>query len=225
MTTLALIIKWLGHACFLITTMSGTNIVIDPFGAGMGYESPAVHAHAVFVSHEHFDHNAAGVLKGNPKVIGPLAAGKSVEEGSIKVGTETIQYKSILTHHDESKGEKRGTNTVRVITVDGVRICHLGDLGHTLTASQVKTVGPVDVLMIPVGGVYTIDGAGARKVVSQLKPKYVIPMHYKTSALQRINLAPADAFLKGFKKVKRLDELAVSKDSLPEETTVVVLKY
>ena len=223
MAPIALTIKWLGHACFLITTMAGSNVVIDPFGSGLGYEVPGVKADVVFVSHGHFDHNAVDVLKGGPEVIGPLS-GKSSDHGTIKIGNDRIRYKSVLAYHDPSGGKQRGANTIRVIEVDGVRICHLGDLGHILTASQVKAIGRVDVLMIPVGGVYTIDGAQAKKVVQQLKPGYVIPMHYKTPAL-KINLDTADEFLKGYKHVKRADKLQVSKDSLPKETTVVVLKY
>ena len=223
MVALGLTIKWLGHACFLITTMAGTNIVFDPYPIEVGRRLPAISGDVVFVSHSHSDHSAVGALKSSRNVIRPLS-GKSTDKGSFKLHNEVIYYKSILTYHDGLKGKRRGTNTVRLIVADGVRICHLGDLGHVLTASQVKAVSPVDVLMIPVGGVYTIDGATAKKVVQQLKPKYVIPMHYKTPWL-KVKLQPADGFLKGYKHVKHADRLVVSKDSLPKETTVVVLKY
>jgi len=223
MTSLALTIKWLGHACFLITTLGGTNIVFDPFGPGLGYKPPAVKADVAFVSHSHFDHNAVNVLSGNPRVVGPLSGTKKAS-GTIKVGNDTITYKAILTYHDNSQGRQRGTNTVHVIQVHGVRICHLGDLGHLLTKEQIKDIGAVDVLMIPVGSVYTIDGQQAREVVAQLKPKIVIPMHYKTRDLI-MNLKSADEFLKNYKNVQHKNKLQVSKDTLPKETTVVVLKY
>ncbi|HUV04394.1 MAG TPA: MBL fold metallo-hydrolase [Armatimonadota bacterium] len=223
MTPIVLTIKWLGHACFLITTMAGTNIVIDPFEPTVGYKAPAVKADVVFVSHEHFDHNAVGLLRGNPRVIGPLS-GRTPERGTIKIGSDRIRYLCTAANHDSSGGKQRGTVTISVIEADGVRICHLGDLGHILSPSQVKAIGRVDVLMIPVGGIYTIDGRQAKQVVQQLKPKYVIPMHYKTPAL-KISLNTADEFLKGYKRVKHADKLRVSKGSLPEETTVVVLKY
>jgi L-ascorbate metabolism protein UlaG (beta-lactamase superfamily) len=235
MIAVGLTIKWLGHACFLITTAAGSNIVIDPFGAGVGYKPPSVKADVVFVSHAHFDHNAVDALESSRNVVRPLE-GKDFERGAVTSGKcistqraivcrkENIPYKSILTYHDPSGGKERGENTVRLIVVDGIRICHLGDLGHVLTADQVKAIGPVDVLLIPVGGVYTIDGAQAQKVVRQIKPKLVVPMHYKTPAL-KINLEPPDKFLSGFKNVKHAEKLVVSKDSLPKETTVVVLKY
>ncbi len=223
-TTAALTIKWLGQACFVITTMSGANIVIDPFAATLGYEPPAVQANVAFVSHDHRDHNATNLLKGDPKVIGPLKD-QSSDQGAIKIGKETIAYKSILTDHDNLGGNERGANTARVITVNGVRICHVGDLGHLLTPVQVKAIGPVDVLMIPVGGFYTIDGKQAQKVVGQLKPKIVIPMHYKTPASNNPNLATADEFLKGFKCIQKADKLTISPKTFPKETTVFVLKY
>jgi len=221
MVLITLTIKWLGHACFLITTMAGSNVVIDPFGPHLGYKTPGVKADVAFVSHGHFDHNAVDVLKGDPKVI---VSGKGSDRGTIKIGDDRIRYKSVPTFHDSSGGRQRGANTIWVIEADGVRICHLGDLGHILTASQVKAIGRVDVLMVPVGGVYTIDGAQAKEVVRQLNPGYVIPMHYKTPALS-INLKTADQFLKGYKDVEHADKLQVSKASLPKETTVVVLKY
>jgi L-ascorbate metabolism protein UlaG (beta-lactamase superfamily) len=232
----ALAIKWLGQACFLITTMGGSNVVVDPFGDGLGYKPPAVKADIVFVSHDHFDHNAVGVPTGNPKVVRPLSGTKSVRQafpigqptrtsGSGDRGADIIHCTSIPSWHDSSGGKDRGANTIRVFEVDGLRVCHLGDLGHVLTAEQVKAIGTVDVLMIPVGGVYTIDAAQAQRVVRQLEPRVVIPMHYQTPALKRVKLGSVDGFLKGFKHVKRMDELRISKESLPKETTVVVLKY
>lgn len=223
MIGLALTIKWLGHACFLITTTAGTNIVLDPFGEGLGYRTPAVKADIAFVSHAHFDHNAVSVLKGSPKVVEPLSGRKQSSE-KIRVGKDVLIHTAILTYHDQSEGRQRGTNTVRVIEVNGLRICHLGDLGHVLTREQAKAIGSVDVLMVPVGSVYTIDGQQAKKVVAQLKPRIVIPMHYKTPSL-KLDLEPPDSFLKGYKHVEYKDKLQVSKGSLPKETTVVVLKY
>lgn len=217
------VIKWLGHACFLVTALAGTNIVFDPFGEGLGYKVPRVEADVVFVSHSHFDHNAINVLKGSPKVIGPLE-GKACDSGKIKVGKSFISYKSILTDHDPSGGRQRGKNTVRVVELEGVRICHLGDLGHLLTSEQVKEIGKVDVLMIPVGSVYTIDGNQAKKVVAQLKPKIVIPMHFKTPDL-KLNLETADEFLRGWKNIEHKEKIQITKGSLPKETTVVMLKY
>lgn len=232
MTLLALTIKWFGQACFLITTAAGTNIVFDPFPAQIGRALPPVEADGVFVSHEHADHNALDSLKIAAGVTGPLS-GRSTESSEMSFahyprrvmiqGPDTIHYTYVLTYHDSLGGSKRGTNTVRVIESNGVRICHLGDLGHLLTKEQIKAIGRVDVLMIPVGGVYTIDAAQAKQVVAQLKPKIVLPMHYKTPWL-KVKLDPVNKFLAGYKRVKYADKLVVSKATLPEETTVVVLK-
>ena len=224
MSILALTIKWFGQACFLITTAAGTNIVFDPFPAQLGRTIPAVKADVVFVSHEHFDHNAVSALTSAGEVIGPIADKPAVHQVVSAGRGVSIACESVLTYHDSTNGSQRGTNTVRVIEVDDIRICHLGDLGHLLTKAQVKAIGRVDVLMIPVGGVYTIDAAQARKVVRQLNPRYVLPMHYKTPWL-KVKLAPVNDFLKGFKNVKRMDKIQISKASLPKETTVVVLKY
>lgn len=238
MVATGLVIKWLGQACFLITTMAGSNIVFDPHNEQIGRAMPPVKADVVFVSHEHFDHNAVDSLQTAAKVIGPLV-GKSTESSVVPVGhypksgqamvkglegNDLIYYTSVLTYHDSVNGSKRGTNTVRVIEADGVRICHLGDLGHLLTKDQIKAIGRVDVLMIPVGGVYTIDAAQAKQVVAQLKPKIVLPMHYKTPWL-KVKLDPVDKFLAGYKHVKYAEKLVVSKASLPKETTIMVLKY
>jgi len=234
MIAVGLTIKWLGQACFLITTMAGSNIVFDPYPAQIGRAMPPVKADVVFVSHAHFDHNAVDALKSSRNVHQALA-GKTSDRGQFTIGKclrtqkaivcskKNVTYKSILTYHDSSEGKERGTNTVRLVVVDDVRICHLGDLGHLLTKAQVKAIGRVDVLMIPVGGVYTIDAGQAQQVVGQLKPKIVLPMHYKTPWL-KVNLDPVDKFLAGFKRVKYADKIQVSKASLPKETTVVVLK-
>lgn len=224
MIAVGLTIKWLGQACFLIMTMAGSNIVFDPYPAQLGHKLPPIKADVVFVSHAHFDHNAVDSLTSAGEVIQPLSQ-KAVlfVYRAVSARRQSFMTRSVLTYHDSSRGSERGMNTVRVIEVDGVRICHLGDLGHVLTKAQVKAIGRVDVLMIPVGGVYTIDAGRAKQVVAQLKPRIVLPMHYKTPWL-KVKLDPVDKFLAGFKRVKYAEEIQVSKASLPKETTVVVLK-
>ena len=166
-------IKWNGHSCFSITSENGTRIVTDPFGEGIGYKVQDLHAEIVSVSHDHFDHNYLEAVKSNFTAIR--------ERGKFKV--EGIKINGTKTYHDTESGAQRGENTVYTYKVDGVNVCHLGDLGHELTNEQVKSIEKVDILMIPVGGLYTIDGATAAKVVNQLNPKVVIPMHYKTEVL------------------------------------------
>ncbi len=178
-------IRWLGHACFLITSSKGTRILTDPFDETVGYAVPSVEADYVTVSHEHFDHNAVKFVKGRPRVIRG--------EGTHQLGDVTAH--GVHTFHDEARGAKRGENTVFVFDVDGIRLCHLGDLGHVPAQDQVSAIGKVDVLLIPVGGTYTIDAAAAAKVTEMLAPRVVVPMHYKTDAMS-FPIEPVDAYLK-----------------------------
>lgn len=224
MNSLFVAITWLGHSCFLINTAGGHRIVTDPFGE-IGYKPPAVQADVVFVSHNHRDHNAAELLLGSPKVVPPLSD-STPETGRVELpGAEAVAYKSIPTRHGVPEdGRDRGQVTIRVIEVDGLRICHLGDLGEDLSPEQVREIGPVDILMVPAGGRYTIDAAGAKRVVKKLNPRIAVPMHYKTPALN-FELGTVDEFLKGYKNVQKERVLRASRDTLPKETAIVVLSY
>jgi len=210
-------LKWLGHSSFLITADDGTRIITDPFGdyPGLSYEPIREEADVMVVSHEHGDHHGAKV-RGNPAQV------KSA--GLHKVGG--IEFKGIPTYHDTAAGSERGRNLVFCFTVDGLRMCHLGDLGHELSESQLAEIGQVDVLMIPVGGFYTIDAATAGAVCDQIKPKVTIPMHVKTRKCD-FPISDVEEFLKGKTRVRRLDatEVELSRSGLPEETEVVVLKH
>ena len=207
-------IKWYGHACFLVETEDGTKVITDPFDESVGYQIPKDKPDVVTVSHSHFDHNAVHLLQGNPEVV------KDVGEKKIK----GIIFKGIKSFHDKSKGAQRGSNIIFVFAIDGVRFCHLGDLGHLLNSEQQEEIGKVDVLFIPVGGTFTIDGREAQKVSQQLNPRLIIPMHYKTEACS-IGIDSCDEFLKGFTKVERKGEWQGNKESLPSEQTVLVLEY
>ena len=218
-------LTWYGQSFFIVTSRSGARIAFDPYhtGSGINYSPPSVKADVVFISHEHFDHNNAALLKGRPKVIGPLSGG--TRSGTLTVGLAKFPYKSIFSYHDAVSGRERGPNTINIVSVDGVRIAHLGDLGAPLSAQQIKDIGPVDILLVPVGGTFTIDAAGATKVVQQLKPKVAIPMHYKTPKVA-LPLAGVDAFLRGKKNVVRSGStFSFTTKSLPEGTTIVVLTY
>jgi L-ascorbate metabolism protein UlaG (beta-lactamase superfamily) len=189
---------------------------MDPFDETVGYRLPAVRADVVTVSHEHFDHGNVGVVQGSPQVL------KGVGEHSIR----GARFRGIQTYHDEQRGAKRGTNTVFVIEMKGITFCHLGDLGHIPSDDAIDSWGRVDVMMAPVGGVYTIDAAGALMLVRRVKPRVVIPMHYKTPSL-KFPLAGPEEFLRGIAQVQRPAgrEYIVSADRLPAETTAVVLRY
>ena len=210
-------IKYLGHSAFLITSDQGIKIITDPYttGPGLTYGEITEPADIVSVSHGHSDHcNAAGV-RGNPEVVKKV--GRSAVKG--------IEFNGIASYHDEAKGRMRGNNIIFCFGVDGVRVCHLGDLGHLLDAGQVKELGSVDILLIPVGGYFTIDARAATQVCNQLKPRVIIPMHYKTEkGLPEI--AGVDEFLRGKANVRRLDasEAEFKRGELPATSQIIVLK-
>ncbi len=215
-------ITWLGHAAFLIVSDAGLKILTDPYLAGgyggaIGYGRIEEVVDVVVISHDHHeDHNAVDDLPGNPEVV--KGAGTHTAAG--------ITFRGIPTFHDQSEGAERGPNTVFAFEVDGLALCHLGDLGHLLSPEQVEQIGRVDILMLPVGGYFTIDPQEATQVAQQLSPRIIIPMHYKTEVLN-FPIAPVDEFLRGKGNVDRLGspEFTVTRDSLPSETRIVVLEH
>jgi L-ascorbate metabolism protein UlaG (beta-lactamase superfamily) len=197
-------LSWLGQSCFVLETAAGTRIVMDPIPKGLGYDLPlGLKADAVTISHEHFDHNNLGLLVNKPRVLRGLTADK---KGWTRIDEKVkdVSVRSVGVYHDDKRGAERGLNTVFVFEVGGMRIAHLGDLGHALTDEQLSAIGSVDVVMVPVGGVYTIDGYQATRVVDQLHPRLVIiPMHYKTDVLTIKELEPVDAFLERKANIRR----------------------
>ncbi|MDK6028016.1 MBL fold metallo-hydrolase [Ignisphaera sp. 4213-co] len=181
------VIKWHGHACFEVVSSKGTVIVIDPHdGYSLGLKPPKVQADIVLITHEHFDHNAYGVVaKPSAKVISTFVGEKVIDD---------VIVKGVEAYHDREKGRRRGKISIYKIVVDGVSLTHLGDLGHELDASYKNAVGDIDVLMIPVGGTYTIDSKAAWNVINVLTPKAVIPMHYWVKGLN-LPLKPVEDFL------------------------------
>ena len=212
-------VKWLGHACFLLTSEAGVRILTDPYtpGAfGLGYRPPAETADIVTVSHDHADHNNTAAVKGKPEVVRGVGVHK----------VKGVEIKGISTSHDEASGSQRGPNTVFCFTLDGVRVCHLGDLGHDLAAGSLADIGPVDVLLIPVGGNFTIDADAASRLADRIAPKVVIPMHFQNERCPDFPVAAVDDFRKKRQRVRTLDasEVEIKKDDLPAETETVVLK-
>ena len=208
-------IKWLGHASFLITSDAGTKIITDPcvIGGGLSYGQIKESADIVTVSHDHADHNNVAAVQGSPKVV----------RGTVEV--KGIKFKGIPTYHDDAGGRQRGKNTILCFEVDGIRVCHLGDLGHQLSDSQLAELGEIDVLLIPVGGFYTIDAKLAGQLCDRLKPKVIIPMHYKNDKCA-FPIAGVEEFLRGKKEVSRLDasQVEFKAGELPPSTKVIVLK-
>lgn len=209
-------IKWFGHSCFLISSDKGIKIVTDPYDDTVGYKLPDTEADIVSTSHDHFDHNYVKIIKGTPVLV----------KGAGKHNVKDIEVTGVDTFHDENNGKKRGTNTVFKFRVDGLNVCHLGDLGHALSPEQVKEIGDVDILMIPVGGVFTIDHMGALQVMETLKPAVTIPMHYKTEDL-KFDIAGVDKFLEGAGEHKKIDgtEFEINEKNIGDYPKVVVLDY
>ncbi|MFH1509642.1 MAG: MBL fold metallo-hydrolase [Candidatus Nealsonbacteria bacterium] len=213
-------INWYGQSCFLITSVRGkgevTNIIIDPFDESIGLRVPKMEANVLLTTHDHKDHNNAKAVSGNPFLInGP---------GEYEVKEVFIQ--GIQSYHDENSGKDRGVNTIYTLETEDIKICHLGDLGQKeLTSEQLEQIGDVDILMIPVGGNFTISAKEAGKIMSQIGPSIVIPMHYSIPKL-KIKLDSLDLFLKavGVKSPETLAKLSIKKkDIVSEESKVIVL--
>jgi len=207
-------IRWLGHASFLIESSKGIRIVTDPFDKSVGYPIPKVEADVVLVSHAHFDHNATHLVRGRPRIIDK--PGQSM--------VSDLLFTGIPSFHDDTQGSQRGKNIIFAFELDGIRLCHLGDLGHMLNQAQLDSIGKVDILFVPVGGAFTIDGDQATSVVAKLNPRLVVPMHFKTP-LCSIPLEGVDKFLAGKERVRKAKSLEITREELPAKTEIVVLDY
>lgn len=214
-------LKWYGHSAFKLTTDKGVRIIIDPYESGFGngglaYGKITDEADLVLTSHDHGDHSYVRDIKGKFTRI--------EKEGSHAVAG--VKVTAIPCFHDPSQGKDRGKNLIFVIEADGLSVAHVGDLGHALSLDILQKLGSVDVLLLPVGGFYTIDAKGATEVMNAVKPRITIPMHYKTEKCA-FPIAGVDEFTKGKKgvRVASTSELDVSKENLPKDAEIVVLKY
>lgn len=210
-------IIWLGHSCFQLRGKNVT-LITDPFTPQPGYSLGKVNAPIVTVSHNHTGHNYVQGVGGNPRVVrGP---------GEYEISDVLIT--GVAAFHDSKRGQELGRNTVYVIHMDDLVICHLGDLGHTLQEAQLEEVADADILLVPIGGHNTINATQAAEVISQVEPRIVIPMHYRTeaSAGSRPDLEPLDKFCRemGVEAVNPLPKLTVTRNSLPQEPQVVILE-
>jgi L-ascorbate metabolism protein UlaG (beta-lactamase superfamily) len=207
----------LGHSSFRIKGKK-TTLVTDPYDEKVGFKFPrGVAADIVTVSHDHHDHNQAQLVKDVKKAItGP---------GEYEIGGTSII--GIASFHDDQKGSLRGPNTIYVIEMDGMRLVHLGDLGHTIKTRRAETIGEVDILMIPVGGEYTIGPKQAVEVVAILEPKVILPMHYQTPGLDPTifgKLVPVEDFVSSLEvKSERVEKLKISASDLPQEEQVIYI--
>ena len=210
-------IYWYGQSFFKLKGKNAT-VIIDPFDpdfTGLKFPKDA-EANIVLKTHDHQDHNNIKAIIGDPKVF----------NGPGEYESKCVVITGVNSFHDNSGGTERGLNIMFNVIIDGVRVVHLGDLGQTeLTEAQIQEIDNVDILLVPVGSVYTIDAKGATGIISQLEPKIVIPMHYGGVEGLKFPLDPVDKFLKemGTESVVPVPKLTITKDKLPEETEVVLL--
>jgi len=213
---------WKGQSFFQILIQRGkesvVKIAIDPYDEQIGLKPPTLEADILLISHSHYNHNNIKAVSGNPFII----------EGPGEYEIKGIFIQGISSFHDNVQGKERGENTIYTLESEGIKICHLGDLGQKeLTDEQLEKIGAIDILMIPVGGIYTISAKEAAKIISQVEPKIVIPMHYHIPKL-KIKLEGLDKFLKmmGVKAPEVSKKLSVSQRNLPTDgTKIIVLKH
>lgn len=211
-------IEWLGHSCFRLTESTGTTIITDPYHSYIGETLPAATADAVTVSHKHEDHNATELIGGNPVVLDKTGAFE----------LDGVHIYSVMSYHDSKKGAQRGKNLVFKFRMDGVEICHLGDIGENITPLLAELITPVNVLLIPVGGVYTINPKQAKEYIDFLMPDIVIPMHYAGKD-SNLDIGELDEFLDLFedKYIQNTKENFIEYDRTDfdgEDTKIVILK-
>lgn len=209
-------ISWLGQSCFKIQDKNGPDaitLVTDPFGKNVGLKIPNCDADIVTVSHDHDDHNNIEAIKNNPFVIS--TAGEYEVKG--------VCIEGVSAAHDEKNGNERGSNVIYRIDMDGVTVVHLGDLGHELNSKQIEKLAGTDILLIPVGGKYTLDAKKAVAVISQIEPRIVIPMHYKIDGV-KVDIDGIDKFVKEIGIAPRTeDKLKISKKDLPQDEMELVI--
>ncbi len=206
-------VSWLGHGCFRLRGRSAAAVT-DPYPPSLGVKLPRIDANLVTISHEHPNHSNARAVHGDPFVI----------DGPGEYEVAGVSVLGVATFHDTANGAEHGRNTVYVIEVDDVRVCHLGDLGHRLIDDTLERIGTVDVLLVPVGGRQSLNGAAAAEVVRQIEPRVVVPMHYHIPGV-KLELESAERFLKemGTEVVEPMPRLSVQPSSAEVDTTKVVV--
>ncbi len=209
-----MIITWYGHSCFRIESKD-TSVLIDPFSSEIGLRPPKIKDTIVLVSHQHYDHNNTEGMPGESFLV----------EGPGEYEIKGVSIKGIQSYHDKSQGQERGLNTIYVIKMEDMTLAHLGDFGEEkLSEEQVEKIGDVDILMIPIGGIYTVNYKEAMEVVRQIEPKVVVPMHYKIQGL-KLEIDGPEKFLKEMSLTPEKAEKSykIQKKSLPAEEMKLVL--
>jgi len=212
-------IVYLGHSSFKIKTKNGT-VVTDPYNPQyVGLKMPKVEADIITVSHDHEDHNFIEIVEGTEEREEPF-----VVSGPGEYEINQIFIFGLPSYHDDKKGRERGRNTIYIILADGLRICHLGDLGHSLSEKRIEALGEIDVLFVPTGGTYTLNSKEAVLAMNQIQPKVTIPMHYHLPGL-KFSLSPVNQFLEeaGVEGEEKLAKFIVKPGDLPEEERKIIV--
>ena len=199
-------LEWIGHACFRMTAANGTRVITDPYDASVGAQMVPLCADVITMSHEHHDHNEESMIEGNPVILHGT-------KDAVCGGVHTYAYGS---YHDDAQGAKRGANAIRVFEMDGLKVVHMGDQGCMPDEKIIAAIAEADVMMIPVGGTYTVDAQGAKEIIEAAKPRCVIPMHVKTKGCG-YPIAKVDDFLKlmGAADAEQNKALEVTKENVP----------
>ncbi|MFH1735636.1 MAG: MBL fold metallo-hydrolase [bacterium] len=233
-------VEWFGHSCFLLTLGNGTKILIDPYDTSrIPYELPEGPVDVIVSTHDHFDHNAVDAIhadvilhaSGDDSTFWGSNGDQAIEGRSDLVymlDGKQVRFQTVASFHDERSGELRGSNGIVRISTDGMTFVHLGDIGTALDADQINALLPVDVLLVPVGGYFTVNAEGAQEIVKAINPKAVLPMHYKTDVLSvDFPITGVDDFLKSYDHIVRHGSSTTTfhADNLPAVLTIELLKY
>lgn len=207
-------ITFYGHELFVIESSEGTKIGIDPYNEQLKAALPDVRADIVISTHDHFDHNNISLFKGKPRLV----------DAPISISIDDIEFEGIPSYHDEKNGALRGGNIIFKFEVDDMKFAHLGDLGHLLDRDQAGQLKEIDIMMIPVGGTFTIDSSTALEIIKKVKPKVAIPMHYKEedTKLEVDTIEALTSKVKDFKEMGHI--VKVSRETLPQKTEIWILK-
>ena len=209
-------IKWFGQSCFLLTSEEGVSVLTDPCAPSTGYDVKNVYCDAVTVSHMHFDHNYIKAAAGEPVII--------TEPGEHEING--VKITGFPAFHDDAEGAKRGCIVMYLFEMDGIRILHAGDIGHQLTRAQLDAIGAVDVLLVPIGGTYTLDYLQAREFANSLRPSVVIPMHFRTPLCALSELDDCENFVATVQdcRIHKLNdfEASIFKNTLGEDRVLVL---
>lgn len=199
-------LEWIGHACFKLTANDGTVVITDPYDESVGIDMIPLQADLITMSHAHHDHNETSMIVGRPVIA----------HGNEAVQVGSVTAKAAGSYHDNAQGAKRGANAIRIFTIDDMKVVHLGDQGCMPDEAAIAAIANADVLMIPVGGTYTVDAQGAKAIIDRVKPRCVIPMHVKTKRCP-YPIDKVDVFLKvmDVEGMKPVSALEMTKETAP----------